>query len=62
MAVSKSLVKRPLLAIRAKCVDCSCNQFKEVAECPVLKCPIWPYRMGKRPTEGDKERYNGANS
>ena len=39
----------PLKAIRAKCLDCSNDQRKEVKECPITKCPIWPYRMGKRP-------------
>ena len=40
----------PLKAIRAKCLDCSNDQRKEVKECPITKCPIWLYRMGKRPT------------
>ena len=39
----------PMKAIRAKCLDCSCNQMKEVRWCPVQSCPLWPYRMGKRP-------------
>lgn len=39
----------PIKAIRAKCVDCSCGQLKEVRECPVTNCPLYPYRMGKRP-------------
>ena len=41
----------PIKAIRAKCIDCSCGELKEVRECPITKCPIWPYRMGKRPKE-----------
>jgi hypothetical protein len=39
----------PIKAIRAKCLDCSCNQFKEVVLCTVTKCSLYPYRMGKRP-------------
>lgn len=39
----------PVQAIRAKCLDCSCQQPKEVRLCPVTRCPLWPYRMGKRP-------------
>ena len=39
----------PIKAIRAKCLDCSCYQPKEIRLCPVIKCPLWPYRMGKRP-------------
>ncbi len=40
---------RPLKAIRAKCVDCSGGSPKDVAECHLLDCPLWPYRLGKRP-------------
>lgn len=38
-----------LKAIRAKCVDCCCGQLAEVRLCPCDNCPLWPYRMGKRP-------------
>ena len=47
--------KTPIQAIRAKCLDCTCNQPKEVRECLVLTCPLWPYRMGRRPTEAERE-------
>lgn len=39
----------PLKAIRAKCMDCSGQSFKEVRTCPVKSCPLWVYRMGKHP-------------
>jgi len=39
----------PIKAIRAKCVDCTCNQVKEIRECPVTECSLYPYRLGKRP-------------
>ncbi len=39
----------PIKAIRSKCLDCSCYQPKEIRLCPVTNCPLWPYRMGKRP-------------
>lgn len=39
----------PLRAIRAKCVDCSAGSMKEVRECVMLDCPIYPYRLGKSP-------------
>lgn len=42
----------PIQAIRAKCIDCSCGILKEVRECPIKDCPLWPYRMGKRPAKG----------
>lgn len=41
----------PMKAIRAKCIDCSCGEKKEVRLCPIEWCPLWPYRMGKRPTK-----------
>ncbi|MCL2305326.1 MAG: hypothetical protein FWC43_08290 [Planctomycetaceae bacterium] len=39
----------PLKAIRAKCLDCCCNQAKEVRLCPCKNCPLYPYRTGKNP-------------
>lgn len=41
----KSLLK----AIREKCIDCSCYKPSEVRLCATIKCPLWPYRMGKNP-------------
>lgn len=43
----------PMKAIRAKCLDCCCGQAKEARLCPVEKCPLYPYRFGKRPKTGD---------
>lgn len=34
-------------AIRAKCIDCSCGDLKEVRLCPVTNCPLWIYRLGR---------------
>jgi hypothetical protein len=39
----------PIKAIRAKCLDCTGNQPKEVRLCTCLSCPSWGYRMGVRP-------------
>ena len=39
----------PIKAMRAKCLDCTCNQPKEIRLCTVINCALWPYRMGKRP-------------
>ena len=39
----------PVKAIRAKCMDCCCNELKEIRECDILHCALWPYRMGRRP-------------
>jgi len=54
MSGGGSMVKlydTPLKAIRKKCLDCSYWQPKEVRECKVIKCPIYPYRFGRRPNK-----------
>ena len=46
----------PIKAIRAKCLDCCCSHPSEVRICTAMKCPLYPYRMGKRPkTVGDTQ-------
>ena len=44
------LYDRPLKAIRKNCLECSSSP-KEVRLCPVIKCPLYPYRMGTRPSQ-----------
>lgn len=39
----------PMKAIRAKCLDCCCGQYKEVELCPCSDCPLYPFRFGKNP-------------
>lgn len=39
----------PIKAIRAKCLDCVCNQPSEVKLCENRRCQLWPFRMGKNP-------------
>lgn len=48
-------IRTPLKAIRAKCLDCSCGQFVEIRECPVVECPLWEYRLGHRPQKEQQE-------
>ena len=43
--------KTPIKSIREKCLDCSCGSPKEVRLCPVIKCALYPYRFGRRPTK-----------
>lgn len=43
----------PMKAIRAKCLDCSGGQPKEVRLCVIQKCPLYVYRFGKRPKAGN---------
>ena len=52
----------PIKAIRKKCLDCTCGQVLEIRECPVIECPLYPYRMGRRPdkaTQNTMEEYYG---
>lgn len=38
-----------LACIRARCIDCSGGSPGEARKCISQTCPLWPYRMGKRP-------------
>lgn len=40
----------PLKAIRAKCLDCMCDQPAEVRLCACKDCALYPYRMGHNPS------------
>ena len=42
-------IATPMKAIRLKCLACTCNQPVEIRECTITLCPLWPYRMGRRP-------------
>jgi len=53
--VNKKLYKRPLKAIREKCLDCSGGSHLEVRKCPIHNCALYPYRMGKRPDDETKD-------
>ena len=39
----------PITAIRRYCVECSGGGRKEVAECHIYRCPLFPYRFGCMP-------------
>jgi len=41
----------PLRAIRAKCLECSGDSAREVRLCEITECPLYLYRLGKRPRE-----------
>ncbi len=42
-------LKRPLGAIRAKCLDCCLFSATEVRLCPSVSCPLWVFRFGRNP-------------
>ena len=43
----------PMKAIRKKCLDCCCGNPNEVRACHITRCPLWVYRSGHRPKDGD---------
>ncbi len=45
----------PVKAIRAKCLDCSCDSAEEVRKCPVTECALYPFRFGKNPYRAKRE-------
>ena len=48
-------ITNPVKAIRAYCLECSCGSTAEVKECPVYRCPLYPYRFGKNPYRQRRE-------
>ena len=44
-------MKTPIKSIRAYCIDCQGGSFKEVRLCTSRDCPLYAYRMGKRPSQ-----------
>lgn len=46
----------PVKAIRQKCLECSSFQPSEVRKCDILDCPLYPYRLGKRPKLADDSK------
>ena len=48
-------ITSPIKAIRAKCLDCCCNNSAEVRMCPASDCPLHPFRFGKNPYRTKRE-------
>ena len=42
-------ITSPIKAIRAKCLECSCESPYEVRMCPIEDCALYPFRFGKNP-------------
>ena len=53
--MSSNLITNPVKAIRAFCMECSNGQTSEVKDCPVYKCPLFPFRIGKNPYRQRRE-------
>jgi hypothetical protein len=45
----KSRNGTPVKAIRGMCLDCSNGSPKDARLCSITACPLWPWRMGRRP-------------
>jgi len=41
--------QKPLLAIRANCLECCGDSPSEARKCTATGCNLWPYRFGKNP-------------
>lgn len=44
---------RPLKEIRSRCLDCSAGSVKEVRDCKITDCPLYPFRLGVKPRKSD---------
>ena len=59
MAKSKKILEKygyePTMskAIRANCLECQGEGRQFVKYCTVTKCPLWPFRMGRKPRDQD---------
>ena len=38
-----------LKAVRNNCHECACGSVKEIADCMMVECPMFAFRMGKDP-------------
>lgn len=45
----------PTKAIRQNCIECCCGDKNEVKLCPVVNCPLYPFRLGHNPNVKKKE-------
>jgi hypothetical protein len=44
----------PLKAVRRHCLECCNGSAHEVSLCAAKSCPLWPFRFGRKPTDGTK--------
>lgn len=47
--IDKLLSGTVMAAIRLKCLDCQYFQEKEIRNCSIKSCPLWPFRMRRNP-------------
>ena len=51
-------IKTPIKAMRAKCLDCTCGSHIDIRKCTVIDCALYPYRIGKKPTQAIVDTIN----
>lgn len=49
-------ITSPGKAIRAYCLSCVCDNAAEVRRCHLTNCPLHPFRFGKNPFYGKKDK------
>ena len=49
-------------AIRYNCLDCVGGSQADVRKCGLVKCPLWPFRMGRGRPSVVREPAQGAGS
>lgn len=49
------MITNPIKAIRAKCLECNCENPNGVRECPITDCALYPFRFGKNPYRTKRE-------
>lgn len=56
----KIKINTPIKSIRLKCLDCCAGSGPEVKSCICADCPLFPYRMGRRPSPTIKSQIFNA--
>ncbi len=54
-----SKLDQALIAIRAKCLDCSGGSRSVVEECLINDCPLYPYRSVSAVNDQEEEQMEG---
>lgn len=47
--MEKKPVQSPVQSIKTYCLECSNQNLKEVRECILTDCPLYPFRQGENP-------------
>jgi hypothetical protein len=53
MSESELLLEKLFKAVQRKCRECCGGSFKEVEECEMDKCALWPWRTASPTTAGE---------